>query len=133
MTASILGMIALLLYKLTGDYRFDGLGAILTGVILGILAFILLMGVVDLIIGRSASKETEAKIRTVALNTPQVSKVLALKTLHIGSEKLLVNMEVHLVRNLTTTEIEKLIHKIKEDIKNEVPEVRHIQVELETP
>lgn len=132
MSASILGIIALLFYKISGDYRFDGLGAILIGATLAILAFILLIGVVDLIVGRSASLETEEKIKAVALNTPQVSKVLGLKTLHIGSEKLLVNMEVHLDHNLTTTQIEELIHKIKSDIKKEIPEVKHIQVELET-
>ena len=120
-------------YKLTGDFRFDGLGAIVIGATLIILAYILLLGVVDLIIGRSASKEMENKIRAAALATPQVNKIIGLKTLHIGSEKLLVNLEVHLDHNLTTTEIEKLIHKIKEDIKREIPEVKHIHVELETP
>ena len=133
MSASILGIMALLLYKITGDFRFDGLGAILIGSTLAVLAFILLMGIVDIIVGRSASLETEARIRLAALNTPQVDKVLGLKTLHIGSEKLLVNIEVHLQHDLTTREIEDLIHKIKDDIKKEVPEVKHIQVELETP
>lgn len=132
MSASILGIVALFLYKITGDFRFDGLGAILIGATLAVFAFILLIGVVDLIIGKSASVEIEGKIRSVALSTPQVHKIIGLKTLHIGSEKLLVNMEVHLSHNLTTTDIEKLIHKIKEDIKKEVPEVKHIQVELET-
>ena len=133
MSASIIGMISLIVYKLSGDYRLDGLGAILIGVSLAILAFLLLVGVVDLIVGRSASLETEEKIKLAALNTPEVNKVLGLKTLHIGSEKLLVNMEVHLDHDLTTREIEDLIDKIKDDIKKEVPEVKHIQVELETP
>ncbi len=132
-SASILGIIALLFYKFTGDFRFDGLGAILIGATLLIFAYLLLIGIVDLIIGRSVSLEVEERIRLVALNTPQVQKILGLKTLHIGSEKLLVNMEVHLAHNLETTEIEKLIHKIKTDIRKEIPEVKHIQVELETP
>lgn len=129
--ASILGMIALVIYKITGDFRYDGLGAILIGSILGILAFILLMGVVDLIVGRSASLEVEGRIKAAALGIPQVNKILGLKTLHIGSEKLLVNMEVNLKSNLTTRQIEQLIDKIKESIRKEVPQVKHIQVELE--
>lgn len=132
MSASILGVFALIFYQITGDFRFDGLGAILIGTTLAILAFILLIGVVDLIVGRSASLETEAKIKTVALNTPQVSKVLGIKTLHMGSERLLVNLDVHLDHNLTTRQIEGLIQKIKKDIKSQIPEVKHIQVELET-
>ncbi len=132
MSASILGIFALGFYQITGDFRFDGLGAILIGATLAVLAFILLIGVVDLIVGRSASLETEAKIKAVALSTPQVNKVLGLKTLHIGSGRLLVNLDVHLNHNLTTRQIEGLIQKIKNDIKNQIPEVKHIQVELET-
>lgn len=132
-TASVLGILALLIYQITGDLRFDGLGAILMGVVLALLAFILLLGIVDLIVGRSASLETEEKIKEAALKTPQVHEVLGIKTLHIGPERLLVNLDVHLKHNLTTVEIEGLIDKIKEDIRKEVPEVKHIQVELETP
>lgn len=132
-SASVLGIVTLVIYKITGDYRYDGLGAILIGVVLAIFSFILLLGVVDLIIGRSASVEVESRIRSAALRTPQVHKVLGLKTLHIGPERLLVNLDVHLRHNLTTKDIENLITKIKEDVKKEVPEVKHIQVELETP
>lgn len=132
-TASVLGIVALSIYKISGDYRLDGLGAILMGVVLAFLAFILLLGIVDLIVGKSASLETEEKITKAALKTPQVEEVLGIKTLHIGPERLLVNLDVHLKHNLTTRQIEELIDQIKEDIRKEVPEVKHIQVELETP
>lgn len=132
-SASILGIITLLIYKITGNLRYDGLGAILIGVVIAIFSFILLLGIVDLIVGRSASLEVEDRIRLAALKTPQVHRVLGLKTLHIGSERLLVNLDVHLKNGLTTNRIEELIDKIKEDIRKEVPEVKHIQVELETP
>ena len=132
-SASVLGIVTLFIYKFTGDYRYDGLGAILIGVVLAVFSFILLLGIVDLIIGRSASVEVEDRIRSAALRTSEVRRVLGLKTLHIGPERLLVNLDVHLKHNLTTQHIEELIDKIKEDIKKEVPEVKHIQVELETP
>ena len=41
-------------------------------------------------------------------------------------------MQINLKSNLTTKEIEGIIDKIKESIKKEVPEVNHIQVEVET-
>jgi divalent metal cation (Fe/Co/Zn/Cd) transporter len=40
---------------------------------------------------------------------------------------------VNLKRNLTTQDIEGIMDRIKENIKKEVPEVKHIQVEVETP
>lgn len=132
MTASIVGIFALIFYQITGDLRFDGLGAIIIGIVLAILAYILLMGTVDLIVGRSASAEIEQKIRKATMQIPKVHKVMDLKTLHIGSEKLLVNIEVHLDHKLTTNDIEELVHKVKESIKKEVPQVKHVHVELET-
>jgi divalent metal cation (Fe/Co/Zn/Cd) transporter len=42
-------------------------------------------------------------------------------------------MEVHLEGSLTTRQIERLMDKIKLQVKKEVPSVKHIQVELETP
>lgn len=133
MSASILGLVALTIYKFSGDYRFDGLGAILIGVILAVLAFILLIGILDMIVGRSAGAEVEKEIKLTALNTREVKRVLGIKTLHIGSEKLLVNLKVHFEHDLKTRRIENLIRKIKADIQKKVPEVKHIQVELETP
>ncbi len=131
--ASLVGLAALLIYKVTGDLHYDGIGAILIGVVLAILAFLLLLGIKDLLIGKSASPETESKIKQAALIIPEVHEILDLKTLHIGSERLLVNLEVHLQSRLTTREIEKLIDKIKLSIQQSVPSVKHIQVELETP
>lgn len=131
--ASLLGIISLLIYQITNDLRFDGLGAIAIGVTTGIFAYFLILSIKDLLIGKSASLEAEAAIRKATMKVKEVKNVLDLKTMHIGSEKLLVNLEVHLTNNLTTDQIEKLVDKIKENILKEVPAVKHIQVELETP
>lgn len=131
--SAALGFLALLTFGLTGDLRFDGLGAILIGVVLATLAISLLLSVKDLLIGRSASAEAEEKIKKAALEIPEVEEVLDLRTMLIGPEKLLVNMEVHLIDKLQTGEIERLIDRIKENVREEVPTVQHIQVELETP
>jgi len=130
--ASLLGILALLVYALTGDYRFDGLGAMVIGVVLAIFSYFLILGIRDLMIGKSASLETEERIRQATRKIKEVSEVLDLKTMHIGSERLLVNMEVNLESGITTREIEKIMDKIKAQVEKEVPSVKHIQVELET-
>lgn len=131
--ASIFGFIALAIYEVTGNLIFDGLGAMMIGVLLAIFGVILVAAMREMIIGQSAPPEVEGKIRQATLIQPEVKKVLDLKTLHIGSDKLLVNAEVNLVSSLTTREIEGIIDRIKENIKKQVPEVKHIQVEVETP
>lgn len=131
--ASVLGFLALVFYQFTGDLIFDGLGAIAIGGLLAVFGIILLFTIRELIIGQSASEEVEGRIRQATLIQPEVKDVLDLKTLHIGPGKLLVNAEVNLNSNLTTKEIEGIVDRIKEDIRREVPEVKHIQVEIETP
>lgn len=132
-TSAALGLLALVVFGLTGDLRLDGLGAIIIGLALGFLAFSLLLSVKDLLIGRSASAEVEREIKEATLEIPGVEDVLDLRTMLVGPEKLLVNIEVHLTDKFTTDEIERLIDRIKENVREEVPTVQHIQVELETP
>ncbi len=132
-SASLLGAIAIGIYVITGDGRFDGIGAIVIGITLAVLSFFLLMGIMDLIVGRSASAETELKIRTAAASVDEVNSVSDLKTMHIGSEKLLVNLDVNMKDRLDTDQLERLIDKIKEKIQEVVPSAKYIQIELETP
>lgn len=130
--ASLFGGIALGIYVITGDQRFDGIGAMVIGVTLAVFAVFLLLGIRDLLIGKSASSETEEKIKKAALEIDEVEEVLEIKTLHVGPEKLLVNLDVHMNSHLSTRELEKLIERIKERIRGEVPSVKYLQVELET-
>lgn len=131
--ASTLGIITLLLYQFTGDARYDGLGAMMIAVILGVLDIYLIKRAKDLLVGRSASIETEDKIRDAVNSFPRVKQVIDLRTLHIGPESLMINIEVNLFDKLTTDEIELLIDDIEERIKKKVPRAKSIQIELETP
>lgn len=132
-SAAFIGLLALILYQLTGEMRFDGIGAMSMGIILSILAFFLVLGVKDFLIGKSANPDIERQIREAALSVPQVLEVLDLRTMQIGVGRLLVNLEVHMKDKLTTDELEILTDKIKSRVKKEVPTIGHIQVELESP
>lgn len=130
--ASILGIITLLLYQFTGNARYDGLGAMLIALILGILDIYLIKRAKDLLVGRSASLEIENKIIFSTKSFQEVVEVLDLRTLYIGPEKLMINMEVNLIDGLTTDEIEGLIDRIEQAIHDKVPSAASIQIELET-
>jgi divalent metal cation (Fe/Co/Zn/Cd) transporter len=132
-SASLIGIISLAIYILTGDIRFDGLGAMIIGIVLAIFSLFLVTGIRELLIGKRASMETEAKIKEAALEVDEVEDVLGIKTLHIGTERLLVDLDVHMQSRLGTRELEKLIDKIKGKIREKVPSAKYIQVELETP
>lgn len=131
--ASLLGIVSLLIYAYTGNPRLDGLGAMLVGIFGCGMAVVLMLEVKGYIIGRAVNPETEEAIIAATKSVRGVLDVLDLKTIHLGTEKVLVNLDVHFKRNLTAPEIDKLISQIKTQIKRTVPKAHYIQIEVELP
>ena len=132
-TAAVSGLVSLLLYQFAGEKRFDGIGAMFIGVSTAVLAFVLVTSLRGLLVGERAAPETEEKITKAALSVRQVKEVLDLKTMQIGLDKILVNIEVNVSDGLNTDELEALTDKIKTHVTEKVPAIHHVQVELETP
>jgi divalent metal cation (Fe/Co/Zn/Cd) transporter len=131
--SAFIGLISIILYAVTGDVRFDGVGAIAIGFVMAFLSFTLLRNIKDLIVGQSAPEGTERKIRKLVKKVPGVTSVIDLRTIFIGPSKLLVSLEVNLKDHLTTDEIEEITDKIQKRIKKSIPHVHDTQVELESP
>lgn len=131
--ATIMGLIALGLYQITGNSAYDGVGSMAIGIGTAALAIVLISSVKDLLVGRSATTDIEGRIRSAAEEIPEVQRVLDLRTMYLGSERLLVNIEVHMQGGLETRQIERIIDQIKHKVQRRAPIVTHIQVELETP
>jgi cation diffusion facilitator family transporter len=130
---ALFGLVAIGAYILTGNERFDGIGSIAIGLGMMIGSFILIRDVKGLIIGRSVSDSIAEHINQSAIKVDGVQSVLDLRTMYLGSSKLLVLIEVHLADNLSTDEIEVITDKIKDVIIQDVPHAYHVQVEVETP
>lgn len=131
--AAVIGLISLGLYQTTGVLHFDAVGAMAIGMVLAFLAVSLIAGIKHFIIGRSAPYEIEEEIREIVLEEPEVEEVLDLKTMLVGGDRILVNLEVRVKGSLTVGEAEVLIDRIKERLIRDVETIQHVQVELETP
>lgn len=130
--AAFFGLVSLVLLRLLHNDRFDGIGAMLIGLSMAALAIFIVKDARSLLIGRAATKQEERLIRRTALTIEGVRSVEDLRTMYLGSDKLLVNLEVNLDPKLHTRQIEKIMDLIKADIKNQLPNVVHIQVEIES-
>lgn len=130
--AAIFSLVALTVYAMTGDGRFDGIGAILVGLTVAAGAIFLMREIKDILVGRSALPETEAAIKASALTIEGVQKISNLRTMYIGSERLLVTLTVELDARLKAGTLEALIEDVKSQVKKDVPTVHHIHVEIET-
>lgn len=130
--AALLGFTALILYAITGDGRWDGIGAMVMAATLTVLAIILLIGVRSLVVGQSAPAELEANIRKAAKSVVHVQSILGLQTMLLGSDGILVNIEVHLKNRLTTDEVENIVDEIQKKIQTLQPGII-VHVEIEKP
>lgn len=131
--SALIGIVALGLYIITGDVRYDGLGSMLVGLTMMLAAVVLVLDVRDLIVGKAVPDSIVRKIRKSALSHVEVEEILDLRTIYLGSEKIMILLEVHVVDTLTTNQIEKLIDSIRANIKAQIPEAYHLQIEIETP
>ncbi len=129
--SAFLGLIAIGLLAITNNASFDGLGSMLVGLSMMLAALFLIYDVRGLIVGRTVDKQTEAKIISATKSIKGVEEVLDLRTLYLGSAKMLVLLEVHFADGLDVVDIEQLSDKIKNQVTKEVPHAYHIQVEAE--
>lgn len=131
--AALLGFMALLTYVLTGNVQFDGVGSMVIGISMMLVSVLLIRDVRDLIIGKAIDTEVSDRIIGATQTVPGILSVLDLRTMYLGSAKMLVIIEVHVQDGLDTDKIESIVDNIKTVVQRNVPEVHHIQVEVETP
>ena len=132
-SSAIFGFVALVVFVLTNNPQFDGLGSLVIGLSMMGMSMLLLRDVRDFIVGRAVEPHIAERIIGAAQSVKGVQDILDLRTMYLGSSSILVILEVHLRDGLETNEIEAITDNVKEVVQENIPEVHHIQVEIETP
>ena len=122
----------LVLYQITGLSLFDALASLFIGILMVAVALILGYETRSLLLGESASPETQTKIIRAITSVPEVESILELLTMHLGPDDILVAVDLNLKDNLTTDQVEAVVDLIEERIRQVVPQARRIFVECET-
>jgi cation diffusion facilitator family transporter len=129
--SAIMGLISLALYQFADIQYFDAIGAILIGLLIAVSSIMLIWGIKDYLTGKTASAETEKSIRKAIEEVKENIEIVELKTMYIGSEKLLVHLDIS-VQHADLENLEQIVEKVKEYIRKKVPVVYSIQVETRT-
>ncbi len=131
-TAALLGLIFALAgvgFTLAFDEpRWDGVGTLAIGVLLGAVAFVLAVEMKSLLIGEAASPPDVEKIRA-ALVAGEITRVIHLRTVHIGPEDVLVAAKVALRREAEMAEVARAINAAEDRVRAAVPVVSLIYLE----
>lgn len=114
-------LVAVILTTVTGNDRWDGVGSLAIGLLLGCVAVVLAVEMKSLLVGESATPETQRSIVSAIEATPGVERVIHLRTLHVGPESLLVAAKVAVRRELTAEAIASNIDEAERRVREAVP------------
>jgi cation diffusion facilitator family transporter len=114
---------------LTGDYRWDGVGAFAIGVLLVIIAIFLAIEMSSMLVGESALPEEEARIRAAVIAQAGIGSVIHMRTLHTGPDELLVGVKVGIDPDYPAADLALIIDAAEERIRAELPSARWIYIE----
>ncbi|MFI7104048.1 cation diffusion facilitator family transporter [Streptomyces sp. NPDC050161] len=113
----------------TGDGLWDGIGTMCIGALLVLIALVLAAETKSLLLGEAAGPEQVAKIRAAVVDGDVVTRVIHMRTLHLGPEELLVAAKIAVRHDGTATQVADAINAAEARIREAVPIARVIYLE----
>ncbi|MEU7031927.1 cation diffusion facilitator family transporter [Streptomyces sp. SBR177] len=113
----------------TGNGVWDGIGTVCIGVLLVLIAIVLAAETKSLLLGEAAGIEDVKKIEAAIVDGDTVTRLIHMRTLHLGPEELLVAAKIAVAHDDTATEVARAIDAAEERIRAAVPIARVIYLE----
>ena len=120
------------LTAVTGEPRWDAVGSLAIGVLLGVIAVTLAIELRSLLIGESASQRDLELIHQTANEDDDVEAVLHARTQHIGPDELLVGLKVKLRAGMSLDDAVDAINRVEVRVRERVPAARVLYIEPDT-
>ena len=114
---------------ITGDGRFDALGAMAVGTLLVVIAIFLAIEMTAMLVGEGALPEEVAAIEKALESSDGVLRVIHLRTLHVGPDELLVAAKIAIAHNDTGAEIAADIDGAEVALRAAVPTAKYVYLE----
>jgi cation diffusion facilitator family transporter len=125
----VFALLGVVLSWVTHNGRWDGVGSLGIGLLLGFVAVILATEMKSLLIGESATVEVERAIVTALEDSAEVERVIHLRTLHLGPETLLVAAKIAVDRDQGAAEVVAGIDAAERRVRAAVPIAELIYLE----
>ena len=119
----------LTLSLLTGKPFWDGLASVLIGLVLGALAFVLLIEAKGLLIGEAAEPALIAAIAEAAAAHPGVVKVHEVLTLHVAPEMVTAIISADFDDAISARAVEDIVAAIQREVAQRFPLVTRLFIE----
>lgn len=113
----------------TGDARWDGIGAMAVGVLLVCVAVFLSVEMSSMLVGEAALPAEDAAIREALIAASLVQRVIHLRTMHVGPDDLLVAAKIAVSDTATAREIADGIDEAEAALRAAVPSAKYVFIE----
>jgi cation diffusion facilitator family transporter len=125
----VIALTAIITAKLTDDAMWDGVGTLCIGILLGAIAIVLAIEMKSLLIGEGASAEHLHAIEQAIDSSPDVERIIHLRTEHIGPDELLVGAKIAFTPGLTLELLAAAIDDVERRVREVVPIARPFYIE----
>lgn len=114
---------------ITGDGRWDGMGAMAIGSLLIVIAIILVREMSAMLVGEGALPEEYDAVHAALSSAPLVERVIHLRTLHVGPDALLVGAKIAIAHSQTAEDIARGIDEAERLLRIAVPSAQYVFLE----
>ncbi len=121
-----IAFVGILLHQITGIVVFDGVAALLIGVVLVVVAFGLGRDTMGLLIGESATLDVRQELTSHLLCHAEVVEVIDLLTMRLGTERLLVAARLDFAADLSSDDVEQASTRIEQSLHDRFPQVEDV-------
>ena len=125
----VFAMLGVSFAVITGDGRWDGMGAMAIGTLLIIIAIILIREMSAMLVGEGALPEEYDAVKAALESAPLVERVIHLRTLHVGPDALLVGAKIAIMRCDTAQDIAQGIDEAERLLRLAVPSAQYVFLE----
>jgi cation diffusion facilitator family transporter len=124
-----LALLGVSLTLLTDNGVWDGLGTVCIGLLLVVIAVVLALETKSLVLGEGAAPAVVRRIEAALLADGSVTKVIHMRTLHLGPDELLVAAKIAVNHDDTAAEVARAIDAAEVRVREAEPIARVIYLE----
>jgi cation diffusion facilitator family transporter len=121
----LFALIGITLAEITGNARWDALGSIGIGLLLGVIAVILAIEMKSLLIGEAVAPDVDAAITAAILGGPEVTRIIHLRTSHLGPDDVVLAAKLEFIAE-TTHALAHAIDTVEARVRASAPIIRLI-------
>jgi cation diffusion facilitator family transporter len=129
LTGLVIALVAVTAALVTDEPVYDAFGTLSIGILLIVIATILAIEMKGLLIGEAASTTDQRSIKAAIEVEPNVTRLIHMRTEHLGPDELLVAAKIELLDGLEIGEVAEIVNRVETGIREAVPAARLIYLE----